>query len=194
MLHRYSMYRSILYAGDDMDADTKELIESNLRLAYYAAGKHHARFSLSVEDAISCALYGLTKAGISFNPEHNVAFSSYAMKCMTNEMYIESRRARKYADDVSLDTKLSGLEDVTFKDLLIDPDDLYSEIEIWQVIESCIECIPKRHQQIIRYYLSHIGMSQSDLAIVFNLSKQRISSIINQFRDILFYKLYSKNR
>lgn len=61
------------------------LIERNLRLVAHIMKKYYAQTS-DQEDLISIGTIGLIKAVDTFNPEKNIKLSSYAARCIENEM------------------------------------------------------------------------------------------------------------
>ena len=77
------------------------LIEHNLRLVAHIVKKYYA-VSGEQEDLISIGTIGLIKAASTFDFQKSNKFSTYASKCIENEILMHFRSRRKSASDVSL--------------------------------------------------------------------------------------------
>jgi hypothetical protein len=69
-----------------LTADQMELIECNLGLAYYLAGRFHPHGKLHIEDRISAATDGLVEAAIHFDPARGVKFATYATRAIARKL------------------------------------------------------------------------------------------------------------
>ena len=87
-------------AGDALARD--KLIEHNLRLVSHIIKKYYAA-SDSHDDLISIGTLGLIKAVNTFRPEKCTRFSTYAARCVENEIFMHFRASRKHAGEISLD-------------------------------------------------------------------------------------------
>lgn len=67
----------------------EKLVTDNVRLAYYIAGQH---LILPKDERESAALFGLTKAALTFKPELGNQFSTLAGRCITNEIRMVYRK------------------------------------------------------------------------------------------------------
>ena len=87
----------------DGDQRAKEiLIERNLRLVAYVARKYvKTEGDRSLEDMISVGTIGLIKAIVSFD-ENKGKLSTYAARCIDNELLMMLRGDRKKSREVSL--------------------------------------------------------------------------------------------
>lgn len=84
------------------DADARrELIEHNLRLVAHIARKYSAPGHDS-DDLISIGSIGLIKAVDTYRPGMGTQLSTYAARCVENEVLMCLRSSRKLARDVSL--------------------------------------------------------------------------------------------
>ena len=84
----------------DMQA-RKILIEHNLRLVAHIIKKYYGKQG-EQDDLVSIGTIGLIKAIDTFNPEQNIRLSSYASRCIENEILMHFRAAKKTAQDISL--------------------------------------------------------------------------------------------
>lgn len=88
--------------GTGQEEEAKSvLIEHNLRLVVYIAKKFD-NTGVGVEDLISIGTIGLIKAINTFNPQKATRLSTYAARCIENELLMFLRARRKYSREVSL--------------------------------------------------------------------------------------------
>ena len=78
------------------------LIKHNLRLVAHISKKYHFRNS-DIDDLISIGTIGLIKAVNTFNPDKGVRLSSYAARCIENEILMYFRNISKSSLDISID-------------------------------------------------------------------------------------------
>lgn len=79
-----------------------KLINHNLRLVAHISKKYRMR-SNDCDDLISIGTIGLIKAVNTFKPDRGVRLSSYAARCIENEILMYFRSANKSSLDVSMD-------------------------------------------------------------------------------------------
>ena len=84
--------------GDQKARNT--LIEHNLRLVAHIIKKYYATWS-DQEDLVSIGTIGLIKAVNTFDATKGARLSSYAARCIENEVLMHFRNGRKSAQDVS---------------------------------------------------------------------------------------------
>jgi len=72
-------------AGDH--SARNKLIEHNLRLVAFIVRKNYAD-SKEQDDLISIGTIGLIKAAETFNKDKNISFSTYASKCIDNQIKV----------------------------------------------------------------------------------------------------------
>ena len=77
------------------------LIERNLRLVAHIAKKYQ-NVDEDMEDLISIGTIGLIKAVNTFDSDKTIKLSSYASKCIENELLMMLRGRKKKAREVSL--------------------------------------------------------------------------------------------
>ncbi len=92
-----------LQKGDD--SARNDLVESNLWIAGYMAGKFAGPGNCR-EDLTSIAYVGLVKAMNSFDPARNVKPASYAARCIKNELLMYLRRDNRAIRTLSLEQPL----------------------------------------------------------------------------------------
>ena len=164
----------------------KQLIEHNLRLVVYLAKKFE-NTGVCVEDLISIGTIGLIKAINTFDMNKNIKLSSYASRCIENEILMHFRNAKKSAQDISLnetiDTDKDGnpltlLDIMSVDDNIIDNLDLkLNSKKLGQFIK---EELNEREQKIIvlRYGLDgKEAMTQKSVAKMLGISRSYVSRI-----------------
>lgn len=78
-----------------------KLIEHNLRLVAHIVKKYYSGKS-DPDDLISIGTIGLIKAVNSFDPQKGIKLSSYASRCIENEILMYFRSSKKSSLDVSI--------------------------------------------------------------------------------------------
>ncbi len=88
------------YTEGDLEAK-HILIERNLRLVAHVLKKYQY-LDEDMEDLLSIGTIGLIKAVVTFNPERASRLSTYACRCIENEVLMLLRSKKKTAKDISL--------------------------------------------------------------------------------------------
>ena len=142
-----------MQAGDP-DARTL-LIEHNLRLVSHIAKKYTVP-GFTSEDLVSVGALGLIKAVNTFRPETGAQLSSYAARCIENEILMLLRASRKRQGDVSLNDPVGADgegNDLNFLDILgTDPgfveDEALRNLTLRQV-RSLVKQLPRKERMVI---------------------------------------------
>ena len=110
---------SALRAGDP--AAREKLIRHNLRLVAHIVKKYYA-LPGDQDDLVSIGTIGLMKAVDTFDSARRTRFSTYASRCIENELRMQFRRERKTGGTVSLQETLESDEasSLTLADVLQD--------------------------------------------------------------------------
>ena len=85
------------------------LVEHNLRLVAHIIKKYYETQS-EQDDLVSIGTIGLIKAINTFDMNKNIKLSSYASRCIENEILMHFRNAKKSAQDISLNEELNERE------------------------------------------------------------------------------------
>ena len=86
------------------------LVEHNLRLVAHIIKKYYQNDS-SQDDLVSIGTIGLIKAINTFDINKNIKLSSYASRCIENEILMHFRNNRKSSQDVSLNDTIDTDKD-----------------------------------------------------------------------------------
>ena len=178
------------------DKDAREvLINHNLRLVAHIVKKYSN--SLEADDLISVGTTGLIKAVDSFNGEKGVLLSTYASRCIENEILMLIRANKKHKDTISLNSMLSPKPDSDEMELanLIPAqteEDVFHQVEtgcLMQDVEKAMEkYLSPMEQEIIKYRYGICGYevkTQKEVADIFNISRSYISRIESKVIRIL---------
>ena len=84
----------------------QKLIEHNLRLVAHIAKKYYADEN-DRDDLVSIGTVGLIKAVDSFDPTKGIRLSSYASRCIENEILMYLRKSSNRRQDASIDEPLN---------------------------------------------------------------------------------------
>ena len=182
------------YLHGDKDAKNK-LIEHNLRLVAHIAKKYSSN-EQELEDLISIGSIGLIKAINSFSGEKNFKVSTYASRCIENEILMYLRSSKKIKSEVSMNTiigtdkdgndmELLEILDVDTKDAI---DTIYNKALVKQVIEYINEKLPKREKYImeLRYGLNGKSQkTQQQIADELGISRSYVSRIETKVQNKL---------
>lgn len=91
-----------------------ELINENINLVHDTIKKNYPYIkqdSYEYEDMFSDGLYGMYKAAINFKIDSGYAFSTFAIKCILNQINISYRYSKKHKNLISLYTSIQNLNE-----------------------------------------------------------------------------------
>ena len=140
-------------------AARQKLIEHNLRLVAHIIKKYYASQN-DQEDLISIGTIGLIKAIDTFDSRKGIRLSSYASRCIENEILMFFRSGKKSAQDVSLnepiDTDKDGntltiLDTMAVDDTIIESIDVKIKSErLYRYLQSALT--PREREVVCRRY------------------------------------------
>ena len=179
------------------------LINHNLRLVAHIVKKYSN--SLEADDLISVGTIGLIKAVDSFDASKGVLLSTYASRCIENEILMLIRANKKHKDTISLNTMLSPKADSDEMELgnLIpadDDEDVFEQVETNCMMESIMgimnRSLTKMEREIIKYRYGLCGYpekTQKEVADIFGISRSYISRIESRIIKTLQKQLNVEN-
>ena len=169
------------------DMKAKEiLIHHNLRLVAHIVKKYNG--SEEADDLISAGSLGLIKAINTYKTGHGTQFSTYAAKCIENEILMLLRVNKKHKNTVSIEEALSAdSEDneISILDLAIPPDnDVESDVQNIMLSKK-LNAVLKKHLSTreyeilcMRYGLNKTPiLTQQEVATKLNISRSYISRL-----------------
>ena len=188
-----------MHAGDE-EARAK-LIEHNLRLVAHVVRKYTVP-GYTADDLVSVGTLGLIKAVKTYKPDAKTPLSTYAARCIENEVLMLLRASRKYRNDVSLSDPIGtdgDGNDISFQDILGTPEDMVEDEAIrsvnMQQVREALEHLPERERTVLemRYGLmGHKALMQHEVAQKMGISRSYVSRIetraIKLIRDEMLKK------
>ena len=117
-------------ANGDNEARNK-LVEHNLRLVAHIIKKYYG-VQTEQDDLVSIGTIGLIKAINTFKPDKNIRLSSYASRCIENEILMHFRSVKKSAQDVSLNETIDTDKDgnpLTLMDIMAGDDTILDDLD-----------------------------------------------------------------
>ena len=190
------------YFGGDMSARDR-LIKHNLRLVAHVAKKYY-QGPIEQEDLMSIGTIGLVKAVQSFSMEKNIRFSTYASKCIQNEILMALRKSNGSDNIVYLEESIDNEDKngkLTLKDTLQDDFEIEEFCENQEIksdlLKAVVQKLDGRERQIIimRYGLfGNRAQTQQQVCEMLGISRSYVSRLEKKAIDILKDYFINENR
>lgn len=163
------------------------LIQRNLRLVAHIVKKYQGAAE-ELDDLISIGTIGLIKAIQTFDFQKASRLSTYAARCIDNELLMLLRSKKKSSKEVSLyepiGTDKEGNEISLLDVIETEPVDVVKNYSLKQDIDYLYQLIPKilsqREQEIVTLRYGLYGkeeMTQREIAKRLNISRSYVSRI-----------------
>lgn len=170
----------------DIDARNK-LIEHNLRLVAHIVKKYDTKEKMT-DDLISIGTIGLIKGINTYNHDKKTKLTTYAARCIQNEILMHFRSLKKYGPTpVSLNDAIGHDKDgneINLIDVIKDKNvDLFESLDLKNniiLLKRYLKLLNKREKDIIikRYGLNNEKeMTQKEIADKLNISRSYVSRI-----------------
>lgn len=175
--------------GDTAARDT--LIKHNLRLVAYIVKKHYPD-AKDQDDLISIGIIGLIRAAQTFDYDRSINFSTYAGKCINNQIRMHFRKIKHQQTEVYMNEPMDSDKDgneVTMADIFCDPVNVEElaalNINTERLYRYIDEELDEREKEILtkRYGLTGTGykvehiLTQREVAEELNISRSYVSRI-----------------
>ena len=182
------------YFNGDKEARDK-LIEHNLRLVVHIAKKYTTN-EQELEDFTSIGTIGLIKAIDSFKDNKGFKISTYASRCIENEILMFFRTSKKQKAEISMNQVIGTDKDGNDMEL-IDTlvlkekdavDDIHDKTVLKQVLDFIDKKLNKREKYIMnkRYGIDGSNsMTQQELADELGISRSYVSRIETKVQKML---------
>lgn len=163
----------------------EKIIIGNYWLVVYIAKKYMSS-NYELDDLIGTGVIGLIKAVDSYKIEKNINFSTYAAKCITNEIFLLFRHKQ---NNISIYEPIISDEELTIADTLESDIDVEKEaienvflLENMPLIYSVLEKFDNWKREAFLDYFGINGnrLDQRQLSIKYNVSQSYISRIIKK--------------
>ena len=170
--------------GDSIARD--KLIEHNLRLVAHIVKKYDHQKE-DMDDLLSIGTIGLIKGVDSYSPKAGTRITTYAAKCIENEIRMYFRGNKKNNKNVSLNESIGFDKDgneITLLDILKTPTPDYAldihNMESLNLLKKYFSILTPREQEIInkRYGLdTDKEITQKEIALEMGISRSYVSRI-----------------
>ncbi|MDD7446052.1 MAG: RNA polymerase sporulation sigma factor SigK [Clostridiales bacterium] len=188
--------------GDD--SARRALIEHNLRLVAHIARKYTVP-GCDADDLVSIGAIGLIKAVNTFRPDSGTTLSTYASRCIENEILMCLRSSHKRRNDVSLEEPVgsdSEGNEITLMEMLgTDPDAVTDEVDrritLSRIRTLIRQKLPERERIVLemRYgLLDGECRPQYEVAEALGISRSYVSRIEKKAVQTLESALRGKSR
>lgn len=177
-------YLQQLTEGSQEAKDT--LIRHNLRLVAHIAKKFDYGHD-EQDDLISIGTIGLIKGINTFNPQKNVKLTTYAARCIENEILMYLRVQKKRKNEVSLNESIGVDHDgnnISLRDVLGTDGDLVVEtVELafeYATLVEKLQCLSDRERLVISMrfgLLTGIPATQKEIGEQLGISRSYVSRI-----------------
>ena len=162
------------------------LVEHNLRLVAHIIKKYYTQ-AANQEDLISIGTIGLIKAVNTFRPDKKIKLTTYASRCIENEILMYFRSQRKVQGEVSLNEALdTGPEGdaLCLSDVVGEEDTMLEQLQDREnrllIRRLVAELLTPREADIIRrrYGLDgRLPQTQRQVAAVYHISRSYVSRL-----------------
>lgn len=181
-----------------------ELIRENINLVHIIIKKnypHVKQDSYEYEDMFSDGLYGMYKAAINFKIDRGCEFSTFANKCILNQINMSYRYSKKHKNLISLYTSIQNLngknsdrDEIFLLDCIEDTSDTYFPIKqkifVTALKNSLLE-LPEKDQKLftMRYIQK---LKQREISIELGVTQSNISRVLQRINLKLKRSLLQK--
>lgn len=173
-----------LWKGEHSDYAKEQAVLSNLGII----GIVLRRMGLNPfdEDLFATGIVGLVKAINGFDVEKGYQFSTYATRCVSNEILMTFRKKR-IETAFSLDDtfKIGNGEEVSYKEIIPDNKNIEESVIAKESVENYMSNLSDREKQIICLQMN--GKTQQQIADDMGLTQSYVSRILKSA-----YKKYEK--
>ena len=177
------------------------LIEHNIRLVFHVVYQYFNAVKYDKNDLVSIGNIGLIKAVSTFDDSKDVEFSSYAARCISNEILMFLRKMKKDENICSLDMEICHDKDdngLKISDMLSDGTDVAEELidnETYLIIRQLVNELSGRDREVIMLYFGFYdgkAYTQQEIADILFISRSYVSKVIIKNLDILRKQLVEK--
>lgn len=181
-----------------------ELIRENINLIHIIIKKnypHVKQDSYEYEDMFSDGLYGMYKAAINFKIDRGCEFSTFANKCILNQIKMSYRYSKKHKNLISLYTSIQNLngknsdrDEIFLLDCIEDTSDTYFPIKqkifVTALKNSLLE-LPEKDQKLftMRYIQK---LKQREISVELGITQTTISRMLQRINLRLKRSLLQK--
>ena len=194
-LSKLEVYELINKIRQGDKAATETLVKHNMKLVIHEVNLKFYNIGYEKKDLVSLGSIGLMKAVNSFDTSKNLHFSTYAIRCIDNEILMFLRKEQKIPHADSLDKPI-GEENSNLKlhDIVCNDYNFlekYEDREMYKLIRKIVESLPYPKNEIIMMYFGFYNKKYSQDEIAKKLSYSQtyicrlISKILEEIKTLL---------
>lgn len=175
------------YNNGDLQA-RKTLIEHNIRLVMFYVFDYYSNSGYELEDLIQVGTIGLMNAIDTYKIDKNIKFSTYACKCISNEINMYFRKNKKRMKIISLNEIVMEKDngtDIEIIDSIVDEKvnivENHLSKELQEEILYEVENLIGRDKEIIKLYYGFYNdrcYSQKEIAKIYDVTPQYICYVL----------------
>ena len=160
----------------------KRLVEDNIGLAYLALKK----FKLNSEEYFDVAAIGLCKAANTFDTSRGLAFSTYAMFVISNELKVVYRGLtnQKHIPEYAIcsyNTEVLEDSDKTFIEYNVQSSQsIENDIVLKLVVQQVVDSLSAKEQCLFNLIMQ--GYTQYEVARYLNVSQSLVAKVMKKIR------------
>lgn len=176
-------------------AEEEQLIQDNIRLAYYFLHKFHLAYD---DEAVDIALEGLWNAARTYDDSKGSKFATYASVCIYNALGMYVRRLKRCSNHETRSLEEYIHENLTLADTLStyeDPESLHVASDEYYELHAAFAKVieqastPKHREVIELWYKSGGTMTQCAIAKATGFSQSFVSRILSMTKHKLRLEL-----
>jgi len=163
----YRLFKE-LKANPNNEELVKKIAEHNLRLCSHMVKKYCTTYTPSQdrEDFESDAHIGLMKAVVTFDPDKNFKFATYAATCIENEIKMDLRDQKKRIYDVSMSDASASDKDDNEKSVEEgigegDENTMTDDLDKKENIRKALDCLQYLDPEERKIVIAHFGLGNT---------------------------------
>lgn len=159
--------------------NNNDIISKNMNLVYFTIKKYFPNY-IGDKDIVQAGTVGLHKA-VSSHDANKSKFSSWAIRCIYNEIATECRRRLEHGTNISI-TSLDAIDEECgdFTNVLEDEGG-YEEAELRIYLEQFAETLSGRQREIFNELLN--GSSPKELANDYGCSPRSVYRQVKKIKE-----------
>lgn len=166
----------------ELNFEQQKLVEDNHNLIYAVMKKYNLGMN-ETEDWYGLLAVGLCKAAMSYNPDKGQKFTTFAHTVLENEVKMALRKKKSRIDNVcSLDEPVSDDDSCVLGDMIEDPEDRFSAVEISEAMEMALSRLSERDKLILNEYINS-DAKQKEIAERFGVTQSQVSGVVKKYKD-----------
>lgn len=184
---------------NDGDKQALEMLSKhNVRLVLSEVTRKFKLIEYDKKELVAIGNVGLVNAIKTFDKSKNIEFSTYAVRCIDNQILMFLRKIKKHNNVDSLDKIISynkDGEELKLKDTIYDKVNFteeYEKEEIYQIIQEIVKELPYIEKRIItlRFGFDNNKIhTQREIADIISISQAQVSRLIEKITKKIELKL-----